>query len=149
MPELAEFFGVLAAIWNEASSSKLDNDYEELKRAAPRDEYLLPTLLEAGDGALIGFAGFAPSLMVELVDACVGGDLPRAKRAQATVAPLARLIYRFGEPGCSAHQRMKVALWLQGHFASPVFRRPTRPLPVEEVDRIRNDLHAIGCKTVR
>ncbi|MEZ5275116.1 MAG: dihydrodipicolinate synthase family protein [Opitutaceae bacterium] len=131
-------------------------DYEQLKAAAPRvtiitchDEYLLPTLLEAGDGALIGFAGFAPELMVALVDACVAGDLKAAKQAQQTVAPLARLIYNFGEPGCSAHQRMKVALWLMGRISSPVFRRPTRPLSRDQVDRIRDDLHAIGCPTVR
>ncbi|HVT73647.1 MAG TPA: dihydrodipicolinate synthase family protein [Lacunisphaera sp.] len=130
-------------------------DYERLKAAAPRvsivtchDEYLLPTLLEAGDGALIGFGGFAPELMVELVDACVAGDLPAAKHAQRMVAPLARLIYNFGEPGCSAHQRMKVALWLMGHISSPVFRRPTRPLAAAQVDLIRAELHAIGCKTV-
>lgn len=130
-------------------------DYEQLKAAAPRvtivtchDEYLLPTLLEAGDGALIGFAGFAPELMIRLVDACVQGDLPAAKEAQRTVAPLARLIYNFGEPGCTAHQRMKVALWLMGKISSPVFRRPTRPLKPEQVDRIRRDLNGIGCATV-
>ena len=131
-------------------------DYEELKKAAPHvtivtchDEYLLPTLIEAGDGALIGFAGFAPELMVNLVDACVAGDLPRAKKAQQTVAPLARLIYDFGEPGCSAHQRMKVALWLMGRISSPIFRRPTRPLRPEQIERIRRELHAIGCTTTR
>lgn len=131
-------------------------DYEQLKAAAPHvtivtchDEYLLPTLLEAGDGALIGFAGFAPELMVKLVDACVAGDLAAAKEAQKTVAPLARLIYNFGEPGCSAHQRMKVALWLMGHISSPVFRRPTRPLAPPLIDRIRADLQAIGYATVR
>ncbi|HVZ65660.1 MAG TPA: dihydrodipicolinate synthase family protein [Lacunisphaera sp.] len=130
-------------------------DYERIKAAAPRvsivtchDEYLLPTLLEAGDGALIGFGGFAPELMVELVDACVAGDLPAAKHAQRMVAPLARLIYNFGEPGCGAHQRMKVALWLMGHISSPIFRRPTRPLSKVQVDLIRAELHAIGCKTV-
>jgi 4-hydroxy-tetrahydrodipicolinate synthase len=131
-------------------------DYEQLKAAAPdvsiitcHDEYLLPTLFEAGDGALIGFAGFAPELMVGLVEACVAGDLVAAKQAQKTVAPLARLIYNFGEPGCSAHQRMKVALWLMGKISSPVFRRPTRPLAPSLVDRIRADLHAINCETVR
>ena len=131
-------------------------DYEQLKAAAPdvsiitcHDEYLLPTLFEAGDGALIGFAGFAPELMVNLVDACVAGDLVAAKQAQKTVAPLARLIYNFGEPGCSAHQRMKVALWLMGKISSPVFRRPTRPLSSAQVDGIRSDLHAIGVETVR
>jgi 4-hydroxy-tetrahydrodipicolinate synthase len=130
-------------------------DYEQLKAAAPHvtiitchDEYLLPTLLEAGDGALIGFAGFAPDLMVKLVDACVAGDLTAAKEAQKTVAPLARLIYNFGEPGCTAHQRMKTALWLLGNISSPVFRRPTRPLAAQQVDRIRRDLQTIGLTTV-
>lgn len=131
-------------------------DYEQLKKAAPRitiltchDEYLLPTLLEAGDGALIGFAGFAPDLMVKLVDACVAGDLKTAKQAQKTVAPLARLIYNFGEPGSGAHQRMKVALWLIGTFSSPVFRRPLRSLPEQQINGIRKTLNKIGYKTTR
>lgn len=131
-------------------------DYEQLKIARPdlsivtcHDEYLLPTLIEAGDGALIGFAGFAPELMIDLVHACLEGDLAAAKTAQTTVAPLARLIYNFGQPGCAAHQRMKVARWLMGAFPSPVFRRPLRPLPSSELDRIRRELHTIGVKTVR
>jgi 4-hydroxy-tetrahydrodipicolinate synthase len=130
-------------------------DYEQLKSLAPHvsiitchDEYLLPTLLEAGDGALIGFAGFAPELMVTLVDACVAGNLSAAKQAQKTVAPLARLIYNFGEPGSGAHQRMKVALWLMGKISSPVFRRPLRPLSNESIDKIRTTLNEIGYKTV-
>jgi 4-hydroxy-tetrahydrodipicolinate synthase len=130
-------------------------DYEQLKAANPdvtiitcHDEYLLPTLLEAGDGALIGFAGFAPDLMIELVHACLEGDLPRAKRAQQTVAPLARLIYNFGEPGCGAHQRMKVAKWLLGEISSPVFRRPVRPLSEERVEELRQGLRAIGLRVV-
>jgi 4-hydroxy-tetrahydrodipicolinate synthase len=130
-------------------------DYEQLKAAKPglsivtcHDEYLLPTLLEAGDGAIIGFAGFAPELMVRLVHACLDGDLEGAKEAQRTVAPLARLIYNLGEPGCGAHQRMKVARWLMGKFSSPVFRRPVRPLSKEQIDSIRNGLQAIGMKTV-
>jgi len=130
-------------------------DYEQLKAARPdlsiitcHDEYLLPTLLEAGDGALIGFAGFAPELMIELVHTCLEGDLARAKQAQQTVAPLARLIYNFGEPGCGAHQRMKVAKWLLGEISSPVFRRPVRPLPEAEVQRLRDGLKAIGMKPI-
>jgi 4-hydroxy-tetrahydrodipicolinate synthase len=126
-------------------------DYEQLKAARPdlsiitcHDEYLLPTLLEAGDGALIGFAGFAPELMVDLVEACLAGDLPRAKKAQQTVAPLARLIYNFGEPGCGAHQRMKVARWLMGTFPSLHFRRPVRQLPETDVAAIRQQLVALG-----
>jgi 4-hydroxy-tetrahydrodipicolinate synthase len=128
-------------------------DYEQLKQAAPRvpivtchDEFLLPTLLEAADGALIGFAGFVPELMVELVHAALDGDLARAKKAQETVAPLARMIYAFGEPGCGAHQRMKMARWLLGKFPSPKMRRPLRDMPPEEVAKIRTALEALGYR---
>jgi 4-hydroxy-tetrahydrodipicolinate synthase len=131
-------------------------DYEQIKAVAPdisiltcHDEYLLPTLLEAGDGALIGFAGFAPDLMVQLVNACVAGDLETAKKAQKTAAPLARLIYHFGEPGCGAHQRMKTALWLMGKFSSPVFRRPVRSVSSQQIEEIRKSLQQIGFQTVR
>jgi 4-hydroxy-tetrahydrodipicolinate synthase len=119
-------------------------DYERLKAVAPdvsivtcHDEFLLPTLLEGADGALIGFAGFAPTLLVRMVHAALDGDLAAARQCQKTVAPLARLIYNFGEPGCGAHQRMKVARWLLGRFPSPHFRRPIRPLPQDAIDQIR------------
>jgi dihydrodipicolinate synthase/N-acetylneuraminate lyase len=86
--------------------------------------------------------------MADLVCACLDGELKKAKKAQQTVAPLARLIYNFGEPGCAAHQRMKVAKWLMGEFSNPMFRRPLRPLSKEQIDNIRNRLHQIGIKTV-
>ena len=131
-------------------------DYEQLKSAAPHvtivtchDEFLLPTLVDGCDGALIGFAGFVPELMVEIVHAALDGDLPRAQQAQQVVAPLARIVYNFGEPGCDAHQRMKVARWLMGKFPSPHFRRPVRPLPEEDILHIRNELQAINYEVVR
>jgi 4-hydroxy-tetrahydrodipicolinate synthase len=126
-------------------------DYEKLKEAAPHvtiitchDEFLLPSLLEGADGCLVGFAGFTPELIIELTHAALDGDLARARKAQQTEDPLARIIYSFGEPSGSAHQRMKVARWLLGKFSSPVMRRPIRPLPAETVTKIRRDLEAIG-----
>jgi len=128
-------------------------DYERLKEAAPHvsiitchDEFLLPSLVEGCDGALIGFAGFAPELMIRLVHAALDGDIKGAKAAQRLVAPLARLIYNFGEPGCGAHQRMKVARWLMNRFPSPHFRRPVRPLPTEDVLRLRTELVKLGLE---
>ena len=64
-------------------------DYEQLKEANPNvtivtchDEFLLQTLVDGCDGALIGFAGFVPELMVEIVHAALDADLPRAQEAQ-------------------------------------------------------------------
>jgi 4-hydroxy-tetrahydrodipicolinate synthase len=127
------------------------HDYEKLKELRPElsvvtchDEFLLPTLLEGADGALVGFAGFAPHLIVRMVSAALDHDLGRAKDAQRHVAPLAKLIYDFGEPGCGAHQRMKVARWLMGRFPSPHFRRPIRPLSPEDIEGIRAQLRTIS-----
>ncbi|NKB66190.1 MAG: dihydrodipicolinate synthase family protein [Candidatus Latescibacteria bacterium] len=131
-------------------------DYQQLKAVNPdvpiitcHDEFLLPTLLEAADGALVGFAGFVPELIVELVHSALDGDLAAAKKAQKLVEPLNRIVYAFGEPSSSAHQRMKCARWLLGKFPSPKMRRPLRDLPVEEVDGIRGRLEEIGYKCVR
>lgn len=130
-------------------------DYEKIKAANPEisiitchDEFLLPTLLEAGDGALIGFAGFAPKLMCDLVYACMDQNLYEAKEAQKMVAPLARLIYNFGEPGCGAHQRMKVIKWLLGEISSPMFRQPIRPLQTKEIENLRLALEGLNLKTI-
>lgn len=128
-------------------------DYEKLKEKAPdkaiitcHDEYLLATLLEGADGALVGFAGFAPELIVSIVEAALDGDLAKARSAQHLVDPLARIIYAFGEPSSEAHQRMKCARWLLGKFSSPTVRRPLRPLDPAIVERMRGQLEAIGLK---
>lgn len=150
MLELVELPQVVMIKMGTRDMARWLHDYQTLKAAAPRvsvvtchDEFLLPTLLEGADGALIGFAGFMPELMVELVRAALNGDLTRARLAQRKVAPLARLIYDGGEPGCAAHQRMKVARWLLGKFPSPVFRRPVRPLSPDQIEALRSGLRAL------
>lgn len=126
-------------------------DYEQLKQIAPlksiitcHDEYLLASLLEGADGALVGFGGFAPELIVAIVEAALDGNLAAAREAQKMVDPLSRIIYRFGEPSSEAHQRMKTARWLMGKLSSPTVRRPLRPLHPAEVDSVRKGLERIG-----
>lgn len=130
-------------------------DYEQLKEAAPdvpiltcHDEYLLASLLEGCDGALIGFAGFVPELMVEVVHSALNGDLIGARKARQLVDPLSRIVYNFGEPSGDAHQRMKCARWLMGKFPSMTMRRPLRPLPDTEIAKIRRSLETIGYECV-
>lgn len=126
-------------------------DYRRLKAAAPHvsivschDEYLLATLLDGCDGALVGFAGFVPELIVELVRTALAGDLKGAYAAQEKIRPLAQIVYRFGEPSSDAHQRMKCAMTLMGKFPSMRMRRPLRPLSDSEVARIRRELIEAG-----
>ena len=130
-------------------------DYEQLKEAAPHvpiltchDEYLLASLLEGCDGALIGFAGFVPELMVQVVHSALNGDLIGARKARTLVDPLSRIVYNFGEPSGDAHQRMKCARWLMGKFPSMTMRRPLRPLPDTEIAKIRRNLETIGYECV-
>ncbi len=159
LPEMLEMVRIPEVVMIKMGTRDMSRwlfDYEQLKAAAPRvsivtchDEFLLPTLLEGADGALIGFAGFVPELMVRTVHAALDGDLAGARDARETVAPLARLIYNFGEPGCGAHQRMKVARWLMGRFPSPLFRRPIRPLSEAGIQDIREQLRAIDYPVVR
>jgi 4-hydroxy-tetrahydrodipicolinate synthase len=127
--------------------ARLGHDYRVLKREAPHvpiltchDEYLLASLLAGADGALVGFAGFVPELIVALVRTALSGDLAAARRVQESVYPLARLVYRFGEPSGDAHQRMKAAMTLQGRFPSMVVRPPLRPLSDEDMQRIEAEL---------
>ncbi len=131
-------------------------DYVRLKEAAPRvsvitchDEFLLASLLEGADGALVGFAGYAPRLICDLVDKALGGDLAGARAIRDKVDALARAIYQFGEPSAEAHQRMKMAAWLTGKLRSPVVRPPLRPLSPNTVAAMREALAAAGEKIVR
>ena len=133
--------------------ARLGHDYRVLKQEAPdvpiltcHDEYLLASLLAGADGALVGFAGFVPELIVELVRTALSGDLAGARRVQESVYPLARLVYRFGEPSGDAHQRMKAAMTLQGRFPSMVVRPSLHPLSDEDMQRIKAELAAAGYK---
>ncbi len=151
MLEMVKIPQVVSIKMGTRDMTRLRYDYEKLKQAAPgvsiiscHDEYLLASLLEGADGALVGFAGYAPDLIIELVRAGIAGDLKQAREAQAQVEKLSRIIYRFGEPSSNAHQRMKTALTLQGRFSSWVTRPPLRPLSPQVVESIRAALVQAG-----
>lgn len=151
MLEMVQIPEVVSIKMGTRDMTRLRYDYEKLKEANPEvaiischDEYLLASILEGADGALVGFAGYAPDLIADLVTAGMAGDLAEARAAQAKVERLSRIIYRFGEPSSNAHQRMKTALTLQGLFPSSIVRPPLRPLPEGEVDQIRTELLEAG-----
>lgn len=155
MIAIARIPRVVAIKMGTRDMARLGHDYRVLKGEAPdvpiltcHDEYLLESLLAGADGALVGFAGFVPQLIVELVRAALSGDLAGARRIQESVYPLAKLVYRFGEPSGDAHQRMKVAMTLQGRFPSTVVRPPLHPLADDEMQRIKAELAAAGFKEV-
>ncbi len=151
MQAMAQLERVVSIKMGTRDMSRWAYDYRNLKLSAPdvsiiscQDEYLLVTLLDGADGALVGFAGFVPELITALVQAALSGDLEQANMLQDKVRPLSQIVYRFGEPSSDAHQRMKCAMTLIGKFPSMRMRRPIRPLPQSEIDRIAVELTEAG-----
>ena len=89
------------------------------------DEYLLATMVQGVDGALVGFATFIPSLISDLWEAVKAGDLKRAMRIQDVITPLKDAVYGGGEPTGEAHARMKAGMYLAGVIDAPTVRPPT------------------------
>lgn len=149
--ELAQIPNVVAIKDGTRDLAKYERNVRMLHEAAPNvalltchDEYLLPTLIQGVDGALVGFAGFVPELIVELVDAARRDDLAEARRLTDRIYVLKQAVYRMGEPSADAHQRMKAALYLLGRISSPRVRPPLAPLPDEVIAGLRRDLEGIG-----
>ncbi len=62
---------------------------------AGRDTLIYGTLSYGGKGAIAATANVAPKLVVEIYEAYIRGDIERAKKAQANLAPL-RLAFNLG-----------------------------------------------------
>ena len=126
-------------------------DIKAIREAAPEktiltchDEYLLASMVQGVDGALVGFASFIPQKIVALWEAVQAGDLKRAMRLQFEINPLKQAVYGLGEPTGEAHARMKMAMFLAGLVGSPLVRRPTNQPTGAELEAIRHALEIAG-----
>ena len=97
--------------------NKYRRDLQMIRAAAPdkalltcHDEYLLPSMVQGVDGALVGFASLVPGLIHDLLEAVKAGDLTRAMAIQARIDPLKDAVYGAGEPTGEAHANMKAAM---------------------------------------
>jgi 4-hydroxy-tetrahydrodipicolinate synthase len=126
-------------------------DINAIRAAAPQktiltchDEYLLASMVQGVDGALVGFASFIPQKIVALWEAVQAGDLKRAMQLQFEINPLKQAVYGSGEPTGDAHARMKMAMFLAGLLNSPVVRRPTNQPAGPELEAIKQALKGAG-----
>ncbi len=131
--------------------SKYERDIRAIRAANPdctiltcHDEYVLASMVQGVDGALVGFASFIPELLVELYAAVCEGDLHRARRIQDRITILKEAVYASEEPSGDAHARMKAAMVMAGRLKSSVTRPPTRPPSPERLARIEGALRAAG-----
>lgn len=136
--------------------SKYDRDLAAVRAANPdctiltcHDEYLLATLVQGVDGALVGFASFIPELIVELYAAVTDGDLKRAQAVQRRINSLKEVVYADGEPSGDAHARMKTAMMLAGRFRSNLTRPPINRPEGPMLDKIRKAVQQANLAPVR
>lgn len=108
------------------------------------DEYLLASMIQGVDGALVGFATFIPGLINDLWEAVKAGDLKKAMAVQAIITPLKDAVYGGGEPTGEAHARMKAGMWLAGVIDRPTVRPPTEPPTQAELQALRAALENAG-----
>ena len=108
------------------------------------DEYLLPSMVQGVDGALVGFGSLVPQMIIDLYTAVCDGDLKRAMDIQNRINPLKDAIYGGGEPTGDAHARMKMAMYLAGILKSPTVQPPTRMPAGAELQAIVEALRKAG-----
>lgn len=131
--------------------NKYAQDLKAIRAVAPEkalltchDEYLLASMVQGVDGALVGFASLVPGLINDLLKAVKGGDLRLAQSIQARIDPLKDAVYGAGEPTAEAHACMKAAMQAAGILKSAAMRPPTHAPGAEELARIRAAVAAAG-----
>ncbi|MCZ7564078.1 MAG: dihydrodipicolinate synthase family protein [Burkholderiales bacterium] len=151
LAELARLRHVKAFKLGTRDMNKYAMDIKAIRDAAPEktvltchDEYLLPSMVQGVDGALVGFGSFLPEKIAALWEAVQAGDLNRAMQLQLEINPLKQAVYGFGEPTGEAHARMKAAMALAGLMKSPLCRRPARPVEGKDLAAIKDALRGAG-----
>ena len=131
--------------------NKYARDLRVIKEADPEvtvltchDEYLLPSMVQGVDGALVGFASFIPQMIVDLYAAVQAGDLKTAMELQGRINPLKDVVYGGGEPTGEAHARMKMAMYLAGIIKSPAVQPPTNLPTGTELQAIKDAVRNAG-----
>jgi 4-hydroxy-tetrahydrodipicolinate synthase len=144
LAELAKLPCVQAFKVGQRDMNKYAADIRAIRDADPskviltcHDEYLLATMVQGVDGALVGFATFIPGLINDLWQAVQAGDLKRAMKIQDVITPLKDAVYGGGEPTGEAHARMKMGMYLAGVLDAPTVRPPTEPPSEQEMAALR------------
>jgi len=128
-------------------------DLQAIRAVAPHkalltchDEYLLASMVQGIDGALVGFATLIPDLIQELLDAVAAGDLRTAMKLQSQIDPLKDVVYGDGEPTGEAHACMKAAMAAAGLIDRATVRPPTVAPNAAELGRIHAVIESMGLR---
>jgi 4-hydroxy-tetrahydrodipicolinate synthase len=131
--------------------NKYARDLRVIREANPNvtvltchDEYLLASMVQGVDGALVGFASIIPNMIADLYAAVCAGDLKKAMELQSRINPLKDAVYGGGEPTGDAHARMKYAMWRAEIVKSPRVQPPTLPPNAAQIAQIEKALDSLG-----
>lgn len=151
LAELAKLVHVRAFKIGTRDMNKYARDVKAIRAVAPEkalltchDEYLLASMVQGVDGALVGFASLVPGLINDLWQAVEAGDLKKAMAIQARIDPLKDAVYGAGEPTGEAHGRMKAAMAAVGILGNGRVRPPTHAPSAEEGAAIAAAIEAAG-----
>jgi len=151
LAELAQMEAVQAFKIGTREMNKYASDLAAIRAVAPEkalltchDEYLLASMVQGIDGALVGFASLIPGLIWDLLQAVKAGNLAEAQRVQKLIDPLKDAVYGSGEPTGEAHACMKAAMVEAGILPSGRMRPPTVEPSVAELARIAAAVKAAG-----
>ena len=151
LAELANLPYVQAFKVGQRDMNKYARDIQAIREANPakailtcHDEYLLASMVQGVDGALVGFATFIPQLIIDLWNAVKAGDLRKAMEVQAIITPIKDAVYGGGEPTGEAHARMKGGMYLAGVIDDATVRPPTEAPDAEELEALRAAVKRAG-----
>ena len=151
LADLARLPSVAAFKVGQRDMNRYASDIKAIREADPskailtcHDEYLLATMVQGVDGALVGFATFIPGLINDLWEAVKAGDLKRAMKIQDLITPLKDAVYGGGEPTGEAHARMKGGMFLAGVLDNATVRPPTEAPNAREMDALRAAVEQAG-----
>ena len=103
---------------------------------------LFQHFVTGGDGALTGFANFAPDFCCDLFTAVSDGKLDEARRLHEINWALEAAVYK--APNVYKHSRYKVAAYFAGLTDNFVVRAPQAPVPEGEVKLIHDAMAKLG-----
>lgn len=109
-----------------------------------QDEFLLPSMVQGVDGALVGFASFVPERITALFDAVQANDLAKARKVYDALNPLKELVYGESHPSYENYPRMKTAMMMTGRLAFDYARPPIEPRSAAALAEIASLLAEAG-----
>jgi 4-hydroxy-tetrahydrodipicolinate synthase len=125
--------------------------YEQVLRGMrelPRHVSVLATsslfqhFITGADGALTGFANFAPEFCCNLFKAVRDGDLDEARKLHQINWELEAAVYK--APNVYKHSRYKVAAYFAGLIDNFLVRAPQVSVPEGEVNLVRGAMEKLG-----